>query len=212
MKTSIVPIVKDKTGILTDKNNYRPIAITSVMSKIFELLLLDHLHYNVQTCDNQFGFKKKHGTDMCIFSLKHVVDFYRQRSSPVYICFLDASKAFDRINHWSLFAKLIKRNVHVMIVRILLYWYRNQLFCIRWGSQYSGCFAATNGVRQGGVLSPALFNCYMDDLSNVLLQSKLGCNINGLYVNHLMYADDTCLIAPSPGALTVPPQSLFRIC
>ena len=48
----------------------------------------------------------------------------------------------------------------------------------------------------------------MDDLSNVLRRAKIGCSINGVVSNHLMYADDTCLIAPSPSAL----QNLLKIC
>ena len=58
-------------------------------------------------------------------------------------------------------------------------------------------FSASNGVRQGGILSPLLFNLYMDDISNTLNSSRQGCIINGVPVNHIMYADDVVLIAPS---------------
>jgi len=44
--------------------------------------------------------KSKHGTDTCVYTLKQITEYYNQRSSLVYICYLDASKAFDRINHW----------------------------------------------------------------------------------------------------------------
>ena len=126
-------------------------------------------------------------TDMCVFALKQVIEYYTSRSSPVYICFLDASKAFDRINHWTLFEKLIKRNVPCHIVRIIVYWYCNQTFSVTWGSLISESFSVTNGVRQGGILSPIFFNVYMDDLSVTLKNSKLGCCINGTIINHLMY-------------------------
>ena len=66
METIIVPIVKDKKGIVTSKDNYRPIAITSVASKILEYLLLERMKSQLDTADNQFGFKAKHGTDMCV--------------------------------------------------------------------------------------------------------------------------------------------------
>ena len=67
METVIVPIVKDKKGIVTDKDNYRPIAITSVLSKILELVLLERLQTQLGTAFHQFGFKNKLGTDMCLY-------------------------------------------------------------------------------------------------------------------------------------------------
>ena len=80
-------------------DNYRPIAITTVLSKVFEIAILGRYEHFLSTSCNQFGFKPGHSTDMAVYSLKHIVDYYSSQSSPVYICFLDASKAFDRINH-----------------------------------------------------------------------------------------------------------------
>lgn len=193
---------------LNIKDNYRPIAITSVASKVLELILLKHMSDYLGTLCNQFGFKSRHGTDMCIFTLKQIIEFYMSKGSPVYVCFLDASKAFDRICHWSLFSKLIDRKVNPLFVRLLLYWYTNQTMCIRWANTLSSFFTVSNGVRQGGIMSPILFNVYMDDLSSLLNNSPYGCCINGDKANHLMYADDSCIIAPSPVAL----QKLLDIC
>jgi retron-type reverse transcriptase len=168
METVIVPLVKNKTGDITDVNNYRPIALVTVASKIFEIVLLDLLEPFLSTCDNQFGFKKGHSTDHCIFVLKNAIDYYRSYNSPVYTCFLDASKCFDKINHWTLFKKMIARGIPLLFVRILVYWYRNQTFCIKWGSVSSRFFTVSNGVRQCGILSPYLFTLYVNDLSLIL--------------------------------------------
>ena len=58
MKTAIVPIIKNKTGDSSDKSNYRPIALVTACSKIFEICLLEMLEEYLQTHDHQFGFKK----------------------------------------------------------------------------------------------------------------------------------------------------------
>ena len=95
---------------------------------------------------------------MCIYVLKEVID--RHRSLYGYM-FLDVSKAFDRVKHSILFQKLIDRGVPGYIVRLLIYWYSNQTMCIRWSGKLLEHFGVTNGVRQGGILSPHLFNIYI---------------------------------------------------
>ena len=164
--------------------------------------------YIIITSDNQFGFKREHGTDLCIFTVKSVIKYYNLHNSPVYTCFLDASKAYDRVNHWTLFRKLLNRSIHILIVRMLMYWYTKQELCIRWGAEMSPYFTISNGVRQGGILSPSLFAVYMDDLSSVLNTSRIGCHIDDVCINHVFYADDLCLMAPCAIAL----QELINIC
>ena len=115
------------------------------------------IRYTIYTSDNQFGFKAKHSTDMCISAVKSVVKYYNYFHSPVYICFLDASKAFDRINHWTLFSKLIAGGVPCPLVRIIMFWYKTQTICVKWGKLCSSYFSVSNGVRQGGILFPKLF-------------------------------------------------------
>ena len=165
MDTVIIPLVKNKNGNISDKNNYRPIALVTVMSKILEIVILNKIRNVICTQDNQFGFKKNHGTDLAIYTLKNTIDYYRNFNSPVYVCFLDASKAFDKVNHWSLFKKLLDRKVPQTIVRMLMFWYQKQRFCVKWGSSTSNYFNVGNGVRQGSILSPYLFALYIDELS-----------------------------------------------
>lgn len=160
------------------------------------------------TSPHQFGFKPKHSTDACIYALKESIDRYIEQQSTVYLCFLDASKAFDRVNHFSLFNKLINGGVPGYLVRILVFWYSNQVMCVRWGTTMSKGFKVTNGVRQGGILSPYLFNIYLDDLSTILKKQYAGCKIANQIINHLLYADDLVLMCPSFGGL----QDLLDIC
>ena len=72
----------------------------------------------------------------------------------------------------------------------------------------SSGFGVTNGVRQGGILSPYLFCVYMDDLSNRLNDIKVGCTIGATLINHLMYADDLVLLSPSAMGLSL----LLSVC
>ena len=203
MKTAMVPIIKNKTGDTSDKNNYRPIALVTAASKLFEICILEILETYLLTHDYQFGFKAKHSTDMCIFTVKTLI-----KTPLLYTYLLDASKAFDRVNHWTLFAKLIESHAPLLIVRILLFWYQMQQVCIKWGKSLSQYFTICNGVRQGGILSPCLFALYVNQLANRLIACKAGCYFNDMCINHVLYADDICLLAPSASAM----QSLLDVC
>ena len=87
-------------------------------------------------------------------------------NSPVFSTFLDASKAFDRVNHKLLFKKLSNRNVRACFVRLLAYWYSTQCMKVWWGNVSSSPFTVSKGVRQGDILSPYLFSLYMTYLEN----------------------------------------------
>ena len=183
----LVPVIKDKCGKINDSDNYRLIALASVMSKIVEKVILGRRSSFLITSSNQFGFKSKLGTDMCIYVLKEIVDNYKCLNGSMFMGFLDASKAFDRIRHSTLFKKLIDRQVPSYIVRIMIYWYTNQTMFVCWSGILSKGFQVSKGVRQGGILSPYLFNLYTDDLSAALTKCRTGCCIDDMNINHLMY-------------------------
>ena len=122
------------------------------------------------------------------YALKSVVKCYNHYESPVYTCFLDASKAFDRINHWTPFSKLISRGVPCTLVRINMLWYRTQKVCVKWGKLNSSYFGVSNGVIGRVVIFHQ--NCSLSTLMNCqksLSAAKTGCIINEISVNHAFY-------------------------
>ena len=90
----------------------------------------------------------------------------------------------------------------------MVFWYTNQECCIRWGLSLSRSLKVSNGVCQGGILSPILFNMYMNDLSILLNNSNVQCKMKGILYNNLMCVDDRCVVAPSPSAL----RKLLDVC
>ena len=139
MKTAIVQNIKNKTGDTSDKNNYRPIALVTACSKNFELCILSIIEDYICTHDHQFGFKKQHATDMCIYTVKSVIKYYTRQNSPVYTCFLDASKAFDKT-----FRNLIACNTPLLIVRIMMFRYQKQFICVKSGKRTSEYLSIRN--------------------------------------------------------------------
>ena len=128
-----------------------------------------------------------------IFTVQQVTSYYTQRGSSVYLSALDASKAFDRVNHSKLFDKLIERDVPSCFIQVLRNWYSKQISFVRWNGVLSQSFDVFCGVRQGGVLSPFLFNIYVDDLITRLGCVGAGCNVCGIFFGCIIYADDLLL-------------------
>ena len=79
---------------------------------------------------------------------------------------------------------------------------------VRWGNTISTPFTVANGVKQGGYISPILFNIYMDKLSVALSRSGIGGYLENIFLNHLCYADGLCLISLSSTGM----QQLLNIC
>ena len=175
---------------------------------MFEHFILQQISPFLTTSNNQYGFKRKHSTDQCVFLYKQAVSYYVNQNNPVFSTLLDASKAFDRVNHKLLFKKLSNRNVPACFVRLLAYWYSTQCMKVRWGNVSSSSFTVNNGVRQGGVLSPYLFSLYMDDLSRKLNSVQSGCFVGSSLLNHLMFVDDLCVFSTSVKVL----QKLVNEC
>ena len=84
----MVPIIKNKTGATSDKINYRPIALVTAASKLYEMYILGVLETYLQTHDHQFRFKSRHSTDMYNFTVKSLIKYYTNQNIPIYTCLL----------------------------------------------------------------------------------------------------------------------------
>ena len=113
-----------------------------------------------------------------------------EEQHAVFVTFLDASKAFNRLNYWLLFDKLVKKCVPLFIIKLLCFWYTHKKMVVRWGITILTQFTVANGVKQGGIISPIVFNKYMEDLIIALNNSGIGGYLRDAFLNHLCYADD----------------------
>ena len=99
---TLIPIPKSGKDP-SQSDNYRPIALAPTLSKVLEWSILLQFGSYLSTSDLQFGFKSGASTDSCMGLLKNTIALHIHRKTKVYGCFLDASKAFDRVSHNTLF-------------------------------------------------------------------------------------------------------------
>ena len=206
--STVLFLPKDVNKNVCSSENYRGISLYSSVNKVIEWIILNKYTKCFVTSDLQFSYKKKHSTTMCTAVLKEIVSYYFQRHGEVSCVLLDASKAFDRVKLDILFEILMKRSVPFPIIRLLLDMYSRQLVRTSWGDSFSQCFSVTNGVRQGGVISPILFTLYIDELLLSLESQGLGCFVGHQYFGALCYADDVTLLAPTGYML----QRMLHVC
>ena len=202
------PIIKDKLNNNDKLNNFRPIIHSSIFLKLVETLLLKRLFKYYTPNERQHSFRRGASVLSACLMLKETILTYFKSKSNVYACFLDFSKAFDHVNYEILFEKLIKIDVPCIYIKFIYNWYINQEIQVKYKNTLSQPWKMTNGVRQGGILSPFLFQIYIDGLIDKVVSSGIGCRMGYYMSNIIAYADDIVILAPSVTAL----QYLIDLC
>jgi len=182
-------------------DDFRGISISPIVSKIFEKVIFKRFSDYFVTSDHQFGFKPNVSCTDAIYCVRNVIESFISNGSTVNVCTLDLSKAFDRMNHFALFSKLMDRKIPVELLSIFEIWFVISVTCVKWKNVYSCQFILVVGVRQGGVLSPILFAIFIDSIVCTVKNTNVGCYISSVFCSIFLYADDILLVAPTVTAL-----------
>ena len=205
---TLVPIIKDKLGSVSSSKNYRSIAMSSLVLKLFDWVILLLFGVSLGVDQLQFAYQPGASTTMCTWTAVETISYFLRNGSEVFTCLMDMTKAFDLVRHSIMFRKIITAGLSLIFVRLLIFIYVNQFANVRWNGLFSEFFSMRNGVRQGAVLSAIFYCIYMNDLFEILRRSKFGCWVNGYFYGILGYSDDNFLLAPSLHAL----QEMLQIC
>ena len=167
------------------------------MLKILQARLQKYV--NRELPDVQAGFRKGRGTRDQIANIHWIIEKAREVQKNIYFCFIDYAKAFDCVDHNKLWKILREMRIPDHLICLLRDLYEGQEATVRTGQGTTDWFQIGQGVCQGCILSPCLFNLYAEYIMRNagLEETKAGIKIVGRIINNLRYADDTTFMAES---------------
>eukprot|EP00111_Clytia_hemisphaerica_P019553 TCONS_00057647-protein len=195
----IVPILKSHRKPINDPNNYRGVSLIPILTKLIEKLIILKCPQLKEHKDTQFGFTSDASTIHAELLIRDTISFYNSKGSPVYICSLDAEKAFDSCNWYVLFEKLKnQRKLPDVVLRFLIKLYINGEAATKYRNFITSPFRLAQGVRQGSILSPYLYNFYTEDIIDNIQRLNIGTYLPGqINTSIIVFADDIILLSPN---------------
>ena len=194
----LTPIIKNSNIDRRIITNYRGITliphICKIYSSIMNYRLTKWVADNKILHDEQNGFRKKRSCQDHLQSFYSIVQTRKLQGYDTFTAFVDFSRAYDNIPRDHLWFKLKKLGLQGNFLNALMSLYKNVSCSVRSNFGLRNDFKVTKGLKQGCLLSPILFNLYLNDLVTELKNLKRGIYINGQYIPVLLYADDLVLI------------------
>ena len=206
-----------KKGDPSVLDNYRGIAVGSVIGKLFSLVLHSRLDAWAEACgkraDGQAGFRDGKCTNNHVFVLKHLVDRCRG-SERLYACFIDFRKAYDLVRRDLLLQCVADMGVRDNFLSCLASMYWSTPMVVKNGPDRGPSVDSSIGVKQGDPLSPLLFGLFIDRVEAWLQERAPQCGVPlmGELLRVLLYADDLTLLASSPADLQALLDALQDFC
>ena len=132
---TLMPLFKDNLGDITASSNYRAIAGGSLLLKLLDIVILQLEGHKLSFDQLQFAYQEKSSTVMCSWTVTAVIEHFNRSGSVVYGAAMDMSKAFDLVEWSQLFLTLVQRQVEPILLRLMLFIYRNQRCDVKWCSK-----------------------------------------------------------------------------
>ncbi|MFN7883235.1 MAG: RNA-directed DNA polymerase, partial [bacterium] len=206
---TLTPVYKGK-GNPQECNNYRGIAVSTALAKLFSLVVLTRMDNWAEATGRraagQAGFRKGRNTEDGVFVLQHSIEVSKANQGPdkrLYVAFIDFEKAYDSVDRDLLWRVIEGMGVHGTMLQCLKNMHAAIMLQVKENGELGESFKAELGVKQGDPLSPLLFVLLIDRLEGYLEREcrGKGLEVAGALLQALLYADDLALLSMDPDGL-----------
>jgi len=177
---NIITLYKNK-GDRGDCNNYRGISLLSIIGKLFARIVLTRLQTLAERIypESQCGFRSQRSTIDMIFSVRQLQEKCREQNQPLYLVFIDLTKAFDLVSRDGLFRMLPLIGCPPKLLSIVKSFHDGMMSTVQFDGDLSNEFKVKSGVKQGCVLAPTLFGIFF----SMLLRHAFHTSTDGVYLH-----------------------------
>ena len=221
MRAIIVPIYKGK-GDRSECKNYRGISLLSIPGKVYGRILIERVRLLTEGMigEEQCGFRSGRGCVDQVFVMKQLSEKMVDKKKSLYAAYMDLEKAYDRIDRDAMWCVLHMYGVNGKLLNAVQSLYERSEACVRVCREESEWFEVSVGLRQGCVMSPWLFNLFMDGVMKEVRERTGDVGVTlwdtrrnvEWRVEWLMFADDTVLVGDSEEKLNRLVQEFGRVC
>lgn len=194
-----IPIFKK--GQKTLPENYRGITLLNSSMKLFTHILKRKLEAQIQNREEQQGFRRNRSTTDALFIIKQLKEKAIEYNVPAYLCFVDLTKAFDKVRLTDVINLLKEKESPDNLVKVIHCLNTGNYTKIKAGDNYTKNIRTPGGIRQGDSLSPFLFNLIMDKIIEEVAAMGLGYRMGRNKISIICYADDAVIIAETENDL-----------
>ena len=186
--------------------------VSKLYTSILNTRIRDFMETHKLFVEEQNGFRQNRSCEEHIFSLSSIINCRKTSGLDTFVCFVDFEKAFDKVDRDLLFIKLSSYGIKGKTLQSIKALYKNSECSMLINEYTTPWFSTSMGIKQGEIVSPTLFACFINDFATEIKLKHPGVSVGDYSCQILLFADDIALVAENENELNEMLSSVYQWC